>query len=522
MLARGPIRLSAWHPLMPRPCFCVPEAGVLNSFTESNWEETKMNCVKNEGSTSKCRPLTIVSMGLLVLLLSFFSFIVAQVHSQGSYTIVDARNPKRVEIDSEGMDSYDFSSISSVQQNKEESVSTVQSQNRIFVHCHSPEGKEIGSILRVDHDLCSPSTPYPDDWNPPVYIYKSVDGESWTFIGHGSCKASDHPKRITISGDVRKIKVTFNGMEVVRDVTNENNQTLEFVFTRDLETFDFISFLDSIGTTSQSHHREVEEFFADETYSEGWSGNGCSDQIRWGINFHAHTGTYSSSAQKGRFVLDGDFVSTINSSSLDLYASAFSSGEITWKQDPAHPDNYEYYSSVYVGVSEGYQTPRYVNIPQQGFDNWYVQFTEIYNYPGLLWTDSPRSMPNLSHRITPRQYPNPMGPYFGTTAAVAMPYLFLYDYTQGGTNMRCRVRVSSGARTWGRPGDPPYDNSGFKEARTVGWLEDLHISCVPYDMTGTAVGEEDQLPVASFTYAPENPVVYEEITFDASSSYDPF
>ncbi len=31
----------------------------------------------------------------------------------------------------------------------------------------------------------------------------------------------------------------------------------------------------------------------------------------------------------------------------------------------------------------------------------------------------------------------------------------------------------------------------------------------------------NQLPIANFTYYPENPVVGEEITFDVSYSYDP-
>ncbi len=35
------------------------------------------------------------------------------------------------------------------------------------------------------------------------------------------------------------------------------------------------------------------------------------------------------------------------------------------------------------------------------------------------------------------------------------------------------------------------------------------------------VDGENQPPVASFTYSPENPVIHEEITFDASSSFDP-
>jgi len=32
---------------------------------------------------------------------------------------------------------------------------------------------------------------------------------------------------------------------------------------------------------------------------------------------------------------------------------------------------------------------------------------------------------------------------------------------------------------------------------------------------------ENKPPIASFTYTPENPLVNETITFDASSSYDP-
>jgi len=51
---------------------------------------------------------------------------------------------------------------------------------------------------------------------------------------------------------------------------------------------------------------------------------------------------------------------------------------------------------------------------------------------------------------------------------------------------------------------------------------------VQIDSDGNGVFEQTiitdntfQLPIASFTYTPENPVVYETITFDASDSYDP-
>jgi len=49
------------------------------------------------------------------------------------------------------------------------------------------------------------------------------------------------------------------------------------------------------------------------------------------------------------------------------------------------------------------------------------------------------------------------------------------------------------------------------------------MSSVPYDLTGTGIKYKEYVepPVASFTYSPESPNVGEEITFDASSSYDP-
>jgi PKD repeat protein len=50
----------------------------------------------------------------------------------------------------------------------------------------------------------------------------------------------------------------------------------------------------------------------------------------------------------------------------------------------------------------------------------------------------------------------------------------------------------------------------------------IKMASVPYDLLGTGVRcEEVQPPVAAFTHSLENPEVGEEITFDASSSYDP-
>ena len=58
------------------------------------------------------------------------------------------------------------------------------------------------------------------------------------------------------------------------------------------------------------------------------------------------------------------------------------------------------------------------------------------------------------------------------------------------------------------------------ENNSISWT--IKMSSVPYDLLGTGVGkEENQPPVASFTYSPENPMVGGNIIFDASESYDP-
>ena len=81
-------------------------------------------------------------------------------------------------------------------------------------------------------------------------------------------------------------------------------------------------------------------------------------------------------------------------------------------------------------------------------------------------------------------------------------------------------------------GTIPYECWGVEKREGFGhgvyvaiglWsLEDLRFSSIPYDLLGTGVGgDENQPPVASFTYSPEEPLATEEITFDAAPSHDP-
>jgi PKD repeat protein len=65
--------------------------------------------------------------------------------------------------------------------------------------------------------------------------------------------------------------------------------------------------------------------------------------------------------------------------------------------------------------------------------------------------------------------------------------------------------------------------SDYHESQVQGFYHDVsnpqHCSSVPYDLRGDGI--KDEPPVAKFTYSPENPKVNQNITFNASSSYDP-
>ena len=112
------------------------------------------------------------------------------------------------------------------------SFSVVQSQNRISVHCHCPEGKEIGSIIKVNTELMT-NTNLPNNWNPPVHISLSKDGQTWILVDHGSTMAGNHPRKIVTTADIKYVKVEFNGMILIQDVdlVIEPEKTLVFEFT---------------------------------------------------------------------------------------------------------------------------------------------------------------------------------------------------------------------------------------------------------------------------------------------------
>ncbi|MCJ7571252.1 MAG: PKD domain-containing protein, partial [Candidatus Thermoplasmatota archaeon] len=76
---------------------------------------------------------------------------------------------------------------------------------------------------------------------------------------------------------------------------------------------------------------------------------------------------------------------------------------------------------------------------------------------------------------------------------------------------------------WGYGGNNPYsDGSAWVYSNDTWWNEDIQDKCPnPIDFCFQTYGFSTTNPIAGFSYTPEEPSIGDEITFDASSSFDP-
>ncbi|MFH1441564.1 MAG: hypothetical protein ABIH18_05960 [Candidatus Omnitrophota bacterium] len=102
--------------------------------------------------------------------------------------------------------------------------------SNIIVHCHNPEGKEINSITLNVNQV----------FNKDVKIY---DGNN--LIGYGAKDATTHGSPISLNTGNHTIKVKFNGMELVKNVTLSQNETKSLIFEFKRTEFDIKNWIDS-------------------------------------------------------------------------------------------------------------------------------------------------------------------------------------------------------------------------------------------------------------------------------------
>jgi len=343
----------------------------------------------------------------------------------------------------------------------------VSETSYIIVHAHNPEGVEIASIQGVDQNS--------------VGIY---DGD--TLIGYGAHDVASHNQPITISSGSHTIKVIFNGITLEQEIDIDANETqiLTFTFTR--TEFNHKEFLNSIGLVSASrtyisggYGIDVVDFYIDTRFPETFPCFGAAATL-YTRNAIVNSLTYIS------FNINGDGISVNVGANNSV------------KYLPVKPPNDNYYAmniGAYEGHWNGLAQFYLVNVPPLSsttFRNWYIQ-KNGGDVNGkchfVLW----RGAVPVVDLVNSEDYSLLVMPEGANAAIELHAESYFYDYN-GQIGQVLGNGVFTNDRVW--------------------------VASVPYDLLGTGIKHE-QPPVASFTYSPEKPMVGGNITFDASSSYDP-
>ena len=358
---------------------------------------------------------------------------------------------------------------------------TLEGASYIIVHVLNPEAIEIASI---------------DGMSP--YRVEIYDGDA--LIGYSAHNNETYNKPIAISPGTHTIKVEFNGMTFEQNVNLELGETKVITFTFERTEFYLADYIDSIGgsyTVSISREFTV-------SHSEKWWDMEISPYYGvWNAHVAGHMETgYGCEDVTGKV----EASISVSFSSKEFYADGYARSQLItdchwWIISMCCLD-------TYVIISPN--IPAYDN-----FRDWYVQYFISGNYPefredvsayATVFIDPDYDGYRVKKVPCSRTYENLRVSRFCPATGYGYGH-----YHLGGHSVLC-----------GADAKRPTTESSCSVSPIEGSLQGLRFSSVPYDLTGTGIiCEEVQLPVVSFTYSPENPEVNEEITFDASSSYDP-
>jgi len=213
----------------------------------------------------------------------------------------------------------------------------------IIVHCHNPEGKEIGSILGQ-------------------YSVVIFDGENT--IGYGASNITDHEKSLTLKNGIHTIKAEFNGIVKEQNINLIAGETKDIIFIFNRTEFNILSkiiegFNGSVTLIfSRDFNREENKIIYNEIEGKYIK--------KYNVNF-AGTGNFSINY-------------SISFDGINYRASALSSysltEEIPYDTFPDLPYINDYSMIEYNGDSDGSNIFFHQAnlIPSQsGFSNWYTQ-----------------------------------------------------------------------------------------------------------------------------------------------------
>ncbi len=296
-----------------------------------------------------------------------------------------------------------------------------------------------------------------------------------TLIGHGAHNNETYNKPIAISPGEHAIKVKFNGMELSQNININKEETKIITFKFERTNFDLHPYIYNSDLSSG--------------ISGSWSGitpriddDDKHNKVYWKTNVHHGEtcgncyGNYNADA-KLEFHLMDTIYTWHNRAFYDIYL--YYTGYC-----PYYHGNWAATTHTDSGT---YSFPS----KNTGFINWHLQTGKVEGNVKFYIDDS-LLVSNKSFLISAAD-----------DSSLRIIINEQFNVTGHTTN-------KDGNHLW-----QTLEDSG------EGTLE-AYMSSVPYDLTGTGIKYvENQPPVASFTYSPEYPKIGEEITFDASSSYDP-
>lgn len=353
------------------------------------------------------------------------------------------------------------------------SIVRVEAQaSYIIVHAHNPEGVEIASIEGMNSQSV-----------------ETYDGA--TLIGYGAHDSDSHKKPLAVLPGSHTIKAKFNGLTLEQNVNLQEGETraLIFIFPRTIfNLMEEVRDCDIQSSISGQFSGPSQEICVNVTCP--WNPAWVVETSFWDP-CTGRSGVYSLKAKLYFDVSENQ----VNWTSY-VYADIDESTGTTYSPPPHNPNTTPYWQSRASATGSEHIT---MNTLSSDFSNWYIQYTSFCS--------------GMSLKIDGVEYLGTQGANMLKTTSASQNSLL--DVSWG--NFLSVTGYNANHYFYG---DRLHMWNEFIE--TGGGTLSLQMASVPYDLTGTGVkDEENQPPVASFTYSPEKPMVGGNITFDASPSYDP-
>lgn len=323
----------------------------------------------------------------------------------------------------------------------------------IIIHCHNPEGKEIGSIESQSGNI---------GFSVELYAGRYAS----TFLGYSASDSSTHNKPITITAGTHTIKAVFNNMIKTQSIAINPGETKTVTFVFERITYDLTGL---INTVSFNNIIEKTGTF---TITDTSASFGASDSSSlpssalemWLVDI-------SVSAHKGFGWQTNDSITVSYSAIAETKLNATTYYDKIYAKIQSSGDGSKYIASAVANEMRGTNVTAPADIPAQTFDKWFVQYIQNGCYPVIstqisAWFYCLIGNPDFSEPKTNCYVTEYIPALYGIESICV--------HADGASALDNRVAATESD---GGPNSFIYSGS----------ISNLKMSSVPYDFTGSAV-----------------------------------